>query len=114
MFPTLPVSQNDAMKIEFRWKTSKSNWQPMDSLRIEFARSATKDLRSVDRQWLPKIFLAIESLSNEPRPIGCKKLLGSEHTYRIRIGDYRVIYDIQDHELVVYVVRIRHRRDVYR
>jgi len=92
----------------------KSNWLPTDSLQIEFARSATKDLRGIDRQWLPKIISAIESLSENPRPSGCKKLVGSEHTYRIRIGDYRVIYDIQDHKLVVYVVRIRHRRDVYR
>jgi mRNA interferase RelE/StbE len=86
----------------------------MDSLQIEFARSAIKDLRGIDRQWLPKIISAIESLSENPRPSGCKKLVGSEHTYRIRISDYRVIYDIQDHKLVVYVVRIRHRRDVYR
>jgi mRNA interferase RelE/StbE len=86
----------------------------MDSLQIEFARSAIKDLRGIDRQWLPKIISAIEALSENPRPSGCKKLVGSEHTYRIRISDYRVIYDIQDHKMVVYVVRIRHRRDVYR
>jgi mRNA interferase RelE/StbE len=86
----------------------------MDSLQIEFARSAIKDLRGIDRQWLPKIISAIEALSENPRPSGCKKLVGSEHTYRIRISDYRVIYDIQDHKLVVYVVRIRHRSDVYR
>ena len=86
----------------------------MDSLQIEFARSAIKDLRGIDRQWLTKIISAIEALSENPRPSGCKKLVGSEHTYRIRISDYRVIYDIQDHKLVVYVVRIRHRRDVYR
>ena len=86
----------------------------MDSLQIEFARSAIKDLRGIDRQWLPKIISAIEALSDNPRPCGCKKLVGSEHTYRIRISDYRVIYDIQDHKLAVYVVRIRHRRDVYR
>ena len=86
----------------------------MDSLQIEFAKSAIKDLRGIDRQWLPKIISNIESLSENPRPSGCKKLAGSEHTYRIRVGDYRVIYDIEDHKLLVYVVRIRHRRDVYR
>ena len=55
---------------------------------------------------------AIEAL--ESRPAGCKKLVGSEHTYRLRIGDYRVVYDIHDAMLIVLVVRIRHRRDVYR
>lgn len=86
----------------------------MASLRIEFARSATKDLRAIDRQWIPRILVAIEALAGEPRPIGCKKLAGSEHTYRIRVGDYRVIYDIHDDELVIFVVRVRHRRDAYR
>ena len=86
----------------------------MASLRIEFARSATKDLRGIDRKWIPKIVAEIAGLAEDPRPDGCKKLVGSEHTYRIRIGDYRVIYDIQDEILVVLIVRIRHRRDVYR
>lgn len=86
----------------------------MDSYRIEFAREATKDLRRIDRVWIPKIISAIEALTAVPRPVGCKKLVGSEHTFRIRVGDYRVIYDIQDNTLVVLVVRIRHRRDVYR
>lgn len=86
----------------------------MDSFRIEFAREATKDLRRIDRVWIPKIITAIEDLAENPRPVGCKKLVGSEHTFRIRVGDYRVIYDIQDNILMVLVVRIRHRRDVYR
>jgi mRNA interferase RelE/StbE len=86
----------------------------MDSFRIEFTKSAAKDLRGIDRMWIPKILTAIESLETVPRPTGCKKLVGSEHTYRIRIGDYRVIYDIQDDKLIVLVVKIRHRWDVYR
>lgn len=86
----------------------------MDSYRIEFTRSATKDLRGIDRQWIPRIVAAIEELSDDPYPSGCKKLTGSEHTFRIRIADYRVIYDVQGSQLVIYVVRIRHRRDVYR
>jgi mRNA interferase RelE/StbE len=86
----------------------------MDSYRIEFARSATKDLRTIDRQWLPRIASAIDALADDPRPSGCKKLAGSEHTYRIRVGDYRIVYDIQGAKLVVSVIRLRHRRDVYR
>ena len=52
----------------------------MASFRIEFARSAAKDLRAIDRQWIPKIVAAIEMLADEPRPGGCKKLVGSDFT----------------------------------
>jgi mRNA interferase RelE/StbE len=86
----------------------------MASWHIEFAKSAAKDLRAIDLQSIPRILAAIEALAGNPRPLGCKKLVGAEHTYRIRVGDYRVIYDIHDGELVVFVVRVRHRRDVYR
>jgi mRNA interferase RelE/StbE len=84
------------------------------SYRVEIARSAAKDLREIDRKWIPRIVAAIETLESDPRPAGCKKLVGSDHTYRLRIGDYRVVYDIHDATLIVLVVRIRHRRDVYR
>jgi mRNA interferase RelE/StbE len=86
----------------------------MDSFRIEFARSATKDLRAIDRQWIPRIITAIENLANDPMPVGSKKLVGSDHSYRIRVGDYRVVYEILNSKLVVSVIRVRHRRDVYR
>ena len=86
----------------------------MASYRVEISKSAAKDLRGIDRQWIPRIVAAIETLESDARPPGCKKLAGSEHTYRIRIGDYRVVYNIHDDTLVVLVVRIRHRRDVYR
>ena len=58
--------------------------------------------------------VAIEGLADDPMPVGCKKLAGSEHTYRIRVGDYRIVYDIQNANLVIFVIRIRHRRDVYK
>jgi mRNA interferase RelE/StbE len=86
----------------------------MASFRIEFTRSATKDLRAVDRQWVARIMVAIERLADDAIPIGCKKLVGSEHSFRIRVGDYRVIYDLQNESLVISVIRIRHRREVYR
>lgn len=82
--------------------------------RVEVTKSASKELRAIDKQWIPKIVAAIESLEAEPRPVGYKKLVGTQHTYRIRVGDYRIIYDIQDDVLVVLVIRIRHRKDVYR
>jgi len=86
----------------------------MASYRVEISRSTAKDLRGIDRMWIPKIVATIETLEADPRPSGCKKLVGSDHTYRLRIGDYRVVYDIHDDMLIVLVVRIRHRRDVYR
>ena len=86
----------------------------MASYRVEISKSAAKDLRGIDRKWIPRIVATIESLESDARPSGCKKLVGSDHTYRVRIGDYRVVYDIHDDMLIVLVVRIRHRRDVYR
>ncbi|MEO5913563.1 MAG: type II toxin-antitoxin system RelE/ParE family toxin [Luteolibacter sp.] len=86
----------------------------MDSYRVDVTKSASKDLRGIDRMWIPKILAVIESLEVDPRPAGCKKLVGSEHTWRVRVGDYRVIYDIEDERLIILVVKIRHRRDVYR
>jgi mRNA interferase RelE/StbE len=86
----------------------------MASYRVEIARSAAKDLRRIDRKWLPRIVATIETLASDPRPSGCKKLVGSDHNYRLRIGDYPVVYDIHDDTLIVLVVRSRHRRDGYR
>lgn len=63
---------------------------------------------------MPRIASAIDTLADDPTPYGCKKLVGSEHTYRIRVGDYRIVYEIQSAKLVVSVIRVRHRRDVYR
>ena len=86
----------------------------MACYRIEFARSARKDFCLIDRQSIPKLLAAIEALADDPRPSGCRKLAGSERTWRIRVGDYRVVYEIEDELLVVLVMRVRHRRDVYR
>jgi mRNA interferase RelE/StbE len=86
----------------------------MASYRVEIAKTAAKDLRGIDRKWIPMIVAAIETLESDPRPAGSKKLVGSDHTYRLRVGDYRVVYDTHDAMLIILVVRIRHRRDVYR
>lgn len=61
-----------------------------------------------------KIALQIKALSDNPRPNGCKKLVGTEHSYRIRINDYRVIYSIFDRELIVQVIKLGHRQYIYR
>ena len=85
----------------------------MDSYRIEFSRSAEKDLRRIDRPMIPRITQAIYRLGAEPRPAGVRKLAGSDNAYRIRVGDYRVIYTISDILQIIGVERIRHRREVY-
>jgi mRNA interferase RelE/StbE len=81
--------------------------------RIEYTPSAAKTLRNYDRVLQRRILAKIEKLSENPRPMGATKLSGHE-AYRIRIGDYRIIYAIADEKLLVLVVEIGNRRDVYR
>ena len=83
------------------------------SYTVEILRSAQKQLAAIDRQDQPRVISAIRTLANEPRPPGCKKLTGRP-AWRIRIGVYRVIYEIHDNRLLVLVVAIGHRREVYR
>lgn len=80
---------------------------------IAFARSARKELEALSNPLIERIFSRIESLANSPRPSGCKKLKGAEDLWRIRIGDYRVIYSIDDISQVVDVIAIRHRSQAY-
>jgi mRNA interferase RelE/StbE len=75
--------------------------------------SAVKELQKLPKKHLQKITAKIQSLSTDPRPHGCEKLSAQEK-YRIRHGNYRVVYRIDDDEVIVYVVKIGHRRDVYR
>ena len=86
----------------------------MGSYRVRLKRSAEKDLRRIEKSRIPSIIAAIEDLENNPRPVGCRKLVGSECSYRIRIGDYRVVYLVEDIVRIVEVERVRHRKDVYR
>ena len=86
----------------------------MASYPIEFTRPAERDLRRLDRMMVPRVVQAIDALAQEPRPPGVRKLVGSEHTYRIRVGDYRVVYLLEDKAPGGLVVRIRHRGEVYR
>jgi mRNA interferase RelE/StbE len=75
--------------------------------------SVRKDLDSISGNDLRRIIDRIGSLAENPRPVGCEKLSGQER-YRIRQGNYRIIYSIQDTELTVWVVKVGHRREVYR
>jgi mRNA interferase RelE/StbE len=81
---------------------------------VVFARSASKELRSLDAALALRILKRIESLSSNPRPPGIVKLEGSRDLWRVRVGDWRVIYRIVDRECLVDVISVRHRREAYR
>lgn len=81
---------------------------------IEFLNSAASEFEKLDAKTQKRIGSRIDALSTNPRPDGCTKLKGSTNTYRIRVGDYRVLYDVEDKRIVVTVIKVGHRRDVYR
>jgi mRNA interferase RelE/StbE len=83
------------------------------SYSIEILRSAQKQLAKIEGKDRDRIIDAIRKLSSDPRPQGVTKLTGRP-AWRIRVGNYRVIYEIDDNAVKILVVRIRHRRDVYR
>jgi mRNA interferase RelE/StbE len=85
----------------------------MAHYRVIVRKSVSKDLKGVPKQDVRRILSAIQSLAEEPRPPGAKKLSGQER-YRLRQGDYRILYEIEDDRLIVCVVRVGNRRDVYR
>ncbi len=80
---------------------------------IELVRSIRKDLRRIARKEVSKILKAIQSLADNPRPASSKKLT-NEELYRIRIGNYRLLYEINDERLIVLVVKVGHRKNVYK
>ena len=81
---------------------------------VYLERAAERDLKRLPVETFHRIVPHIRALAENPRPVGCRKLTGSEKDCRIRIGDYRVIYEIDEGEKAVRVFRIRHRREAYR
>ncbi|MFC1499075.1 type II toxin-antitoxin system RelE/ParE family toxin [Verrucomicrobiota bacterium] len=86
----------------------------MGIYQIDWKSSALRELKRLDRQMVPRIIAAVEALASDPFPSRVKKLHGGELTYRIRVGDYRVIYEVFSNRLVIEITRVRHRKDVYR
>ena len=82
--------------------------------RVLLERAAERDLVRLSSEIHDRVIAAIQGLATNPRPSGCRKLAGSKNDWRIRVGDYRVIYEITDAIRIVRVNRIRHRREVYR
>lgn len=81
---------------------------------VEWDTKALKELRALEKREQRKILERVAKLGTTPRPPGCKKLHDKQALYRIRAGDYRVIYQIRDSQLLVLVVKVGNRRDVYR
>ena len=86
----------------------------MATYRIEWKTLALRELKRIDRQVISRVVRAVEGLAENPFPAGVRKLRGSEHTYRLRVGDYRVVYEAAEAGSVVVIIHVRHRRDVYR
>jgi mRNA interferase RelE/StbE len=86
----------------------------MDDYAITFARSARKELEKLPASVVQRVFPKIESLVQEPHPQGCRKIQGEQNLWRIRVGQYRVIYAVHDIEKTVDVIAVRHRSQAYR
>jgi mRNA interferase RelE/StbE len=85
----------------------------MARYRIAFKRSVIKDLRQIPNQDVQRILKRIDDLADEPRGSGAEKLTGEE-VFRVRQGNYRILYTVEDDVVTVTIVRVGHRRDVYR
>jgi mRNA interferase RelE/StbE len=85
---------------------------PLYEVYLEHA--AEKDLKKLSQQAFSRVITQIKKLRENPRPTGCRKITGSKHDWRIRVGNYRIIYEVDDNALAVRIMRIRYRREAYR
>ena len=85
-----------------------------DFYKIVLKPAVEKDFRSLPKNVLPRIFSVIENLEKEPFPPKVTKLEGTEKTYRIRVGNYRIVYEIEKAKKVITILYVRHRREIYR
>jgi mRNA interferase RelE/StbE len=81
---------------------------------VQLAPAAKRQLRKLDRSIQERVVRRLEKLEKDPRPPGVEKMEGDESTYRIRMGEYRILYEIRDKVLVVLVLKVGHRREIYR
>ena len=86
----------------------------MASYKIEWKKSAAKEIRSLPNDVVAELADRISKLGDDPFPPGFKKLVGAEHTYRIRFSSYRVIYTVSSNLLLIEIVRVGHRQSVYK
>lgn len=85
----------------------------MTAYRVEFTTASAREVRKLDHPVRRRILAAIAGLEQDPRPNGVRKLAGYDNAWRVRIGDYRVLYEIVDETVLVTVFRVAHRRDAY-
>lgn len=84
------------------------------AFRVEWKKSTRKDLRKLPANTAKRIVGTVEGLAENPFPHGVEKLSGSEHAYRVRLGDYRIVYEVVTESKLIEIQRVRHRKDVYR
>ena len=81
---------------------------------VKIANKAQKELKKVSPPYQQKIIKAVKELALNPMPIGVKKLKGRLNEYRVRVADYRIIYEIHDSEMIILVVKVGHRKAIYK
>lgn len=85
----------------------------MKTYKVTIRKNVAKAIKKLPKATIKAVLSKIKALYTDPRPEGCKKLIGTENLWRIRSGDYRIVYSIEDEQLMVEVVRVRHRKEVY-
>ena len=85
----------------------------MESYKIEWKSSAQKELRKLDKTVIPRLIEAVAALANNPYPVGCRKIVGSESSYRVRVGNYRIIYQVQNQELIIEIIKVGQHQSIY-
>ncbi len=86
----------------------------MARYRIEVSATAERQIRKLPRADQIRVIRVIQALATDPRPVGCRKLSGHDDVFRVRIGRYRVLYSIEDRRVVIVVLKVGDRKDVYR
>ena len=82
--------------------------------RVQLSKRASRELDSLERKEQQRVRAALDLVAENPRPPRCVAMSGYQSTYRVRVGDYRIVYEVRDNELFVFVINIGHRRSIYR
>lgn len=82
--------------------------------KIEWKQSAKKELKKLGKETIPRVIQAVESLSSDPYSVNSRKLKGSKYTYRLKVGNYRIVYTVQSKILLIEVIRVGHRKKIYK
>jgi len=85
----------------------------MSSYKIKFSKGAVKDIRKLPKTTVERILYKVFSLATNPTPPGCRKIAGMENLWRVRVGNYRILYTVEDDILLIEIIKIGHRKDVY-